>query len=204
MHFFGPAHVFSRFSGPGRIPKLAQDRPQSQLPRFFLESGDRLFALSSLGYIPEGSRTISGGSGDPFRTDSGKIFSVFGTLFGSFVLHSLWSAVWRRNSLGCAGMVPEYTDDLRNSLSGVLLEYGDLAKSTSRRHRPLGFLNTYISLSLSLSIYIYIYVCACVRANDVCVFCCTTLSPRTFSRFLRLSAHTRMDFLSIASVVYTR
>ena len=64
-HFFVPGPVFGRFWGPGRVPKSTQNRPKSLLLRRFLEPGSRLFAFSSFRRVPEGSRTDSGGSGDP-------------------------------------------------------------------------------------------------------------------------------------------
>ena len=91
------------------------------------------FALSLLGRVPEGSRSDSGGSGDPPGPDFGRICRYFLT----------HSAGILRVLLGSAGMVPGNTADLQNSLSGVLLGYGDLAQRIkfAVTHRGAGVLD---------------------------------------------------------------
>ena len=65
---------FCSIFGPGRIPKLAQNRPGKNIRPIFGPQFFRFFAFSSLGRVPEGSRNASGGSRDPPEHDFGRIF----------------------------------------------------------------------------------------------------------------------------------
>ena len=58
-------------------PKNHQNRPRKKSVRLFGAAGNRFFAFSSLGRVPEGSRTDSGGSGGALGRDSGRIFRYF-------------------------------------------------------------------------------------------------------------------------------
>ena len=91
------------------------------MTRRFLVVENRFLAFSSLGRVPEGSRTASGGSGDPPEHDSGRIFL-------SFSARSFTNLTCVACVASSAEVLSGYTANLWNSLSGVLLGYGDLAK----------------------------------------------------------------------------
>ena len=62
-------------SRPG--PKIAPKPPPAKKSTGILAAGNRFFTFSSLGCVPEGSRTDSGGSGDPPGLDFGQSFRWF-------------------------------------------------------------------------------------------------------------------------------
>ena len=108
-HFFAPAPVFGRFWGPGRVPKSSQSQPRAENYLVLEHTFVHFLAWCSPGRVPEGSRTDSGDPGDPPEHNSGRIFRWF--LARSFGVS--------RMSAGSAGVLPGYTANLRNSLSGV-------------------------------------------------------------------------------------
>ena len=73
-HFFGSGPVFSRFWGPGRVPKSSQNCPLKKQDRRLFGSASCFFAFLSLGCVPDGSRTHSGDTRDRPGPDFDRIF----------------------------------------------------------------------------------------------------------------------------------
>ena len=90
-------------------PKLAKQTPQGDTRFIFGPYFFDFFSFSSLGSIPEGSRTNSGGSGDLPGPHFRRFCHTFLPMLPAIC----------RGLLGSTGMLPGYTPDLRNSLCGV-------------------------------------------------------------------------------------
>ena len=112
--------------GPKIVPK--------PVPRLgFLNFGHKFLVflmLPSLRCVPEGSRSDSGGSGDPPGPDFDKIFHKALRFFGPDscrILQYFFDDCVGVLS-GFAGVSPGSTSNLSNPLCGVPLGYGDLAQ----------------------------------------------------------------------------
>ena len=114
-HFFGPGLVFCGFWGPELGPKIVRKLGPRSMTRRFLVVENRFLAFSSLGRVPEGSRTASGASGDTPGSDFRRISGYF----------SNRSAGILRALPGAAGVLPGSTPNLSNPFNGVPLGYGD-------------------------------------------------------------------------------
>ena len=68
---------FSSILGSRPGPKIAKKRSRSESLLDFFAAGNRFFAFSSLGRVPEGSRTDSGGSGGSPGSEIFKNFTIF-------------------------------------------------------------------------------------------------------------------------------
>ena len=103
--FSSPGPFFVDFGLPAGPQKSQKNAPQKIRSRLF-SSGNRFFAFSSLGRVPEGSRTDSGGSGDPPGPDFAKILRYF---FAGFAGILSWFVGFRRNVAGIHRQPPELT-----------------------------------------------------------------------------------------------
>ena len=105
-HFFSPGAVFSGFGAPGRDSKIAKKPTLAPITRLLFVPATRFFTFSSLGRVPEGSRTDSGGSGVPPGPDFAKILRYF---FAGFAGILSWFVGFRRNVAGIHRQPPELT-----------------------------------------------------------------------------------------------
>ena len=117
-HFLAPGLVFCRFWAPGRTPKLPKNRPRKVNAYFW----STLFRFL-LRFLRSGV----------FRKGPGPILRAPGALLDQILIG--FSDILRsvppgscRGLSGSAGMLPGYTLNLRNSLCGFPLGYGDLAQ----------------------------------------------------------------------------
>ena len=103
----GPFLVdFGLPAGPQNRPKIDPEAWDRLSERRLFSSGNRFFVFSSLGRVPEGSRTDSGGSGVPPGPDFAKILRYF---FAGFAGILSWFVGFRRNVAGIHRQPPELT-----------------------------------------------------------------------------------------------
>ena len=114
---FRPRARFWSIFGSRPGPKMASKPAPAKKWTGILVAENQFFAFSSLGRVPEGSRTDSGGSGDPPAPDFEMILFC-----DTFLLLPSGSC---RGLSGSAGMLPGSAPNLCNPLAGVPLGYGD-------------------------------------------------------------------------------
>ena len=99
-----------------RVPAGSQKRPLQKLGRLLERAKIVFFAFSSLGRVPEGSRSDSGGSGDPPGPDFDKIFHK---ALRFFVPDSC--RILRHFFDGCVGILSGFVG-FRRGVAGICIQ----------------------------------------------------------------------------------